>query len=172
MNMQETICILEELRTIFKDVANTPQAVDTWAKLLEPYDSKAVKRAVVEALETCKYTPKPADIIQLAKKYQPSQKTQESISLEDSIKEKLAQGYILTTTGYAPKEDVITYEGTAYTKIEFVMKVLSPKTTTAMLRDELKLDGSNPYGRIDTKKYRKFLDEVLVPMALNDAEVF
>lgn len=156
--------ILRDFNVIFDKFKASPEVVDLWTQIFSKYDYETVKKAALRVAETSQYAPKPADLkaaITYIKDTQPKGGdlacTPEELAEYRAVLGK--NGIVVLPNGdYARRQDV---HGTE-TKIDYVCRVLGHETVTNMLREAL-----GGY-RVNPKKYREFLNTVLIPMAEQD----
>lgn len=72
--------------------------VNTWDSLLKPYSNEEVDRAVYRALQTCKYAPVPADLIEIIEGFREIKKPSEAqlwATFQKALKRVLYYSYRL-----------------------------------------------------------------------------
>lgn len=165
MKPQQVQEVLKKLSSVFDTMKLSQAAFQTWSEILAKYDDELVWKAAREVIETNQYAPKPSDIIGAIKRLKAKGAAgtyftcspAEVAKYEESLR---ARGIVKTDNGYCPAR----YAHGSESKIDYCMRILGAKSVNAMLREHLQIKG-NRIGNIDPKKYMKFLDEVLVPMA-------
>lgn len=160
MEQEEILRVLERVESVFGSVTKNGNSINTWCELLKKYPSDQVNKACDEVLETCHYSPKPADFIEAIKR-QPRKGNNYLPHLPTEH-----EGMVKTDTGWDFPDNCVRHEGQWKKKIDFVCEVLGGASVTAMIKEELGLDSIGSIFK--PNKYEKFLNEVLVPMAWND----
>lgn len=166
MDKIEMSAVLRDFTVVYDKFKASPEVVDLWTEIFRDYDFETVKKAALRVMETNQYSPKPSDLkaaIGYIKDISPKgASTGCSPEEKANYRADLAKrGIVVLPNGdYARREDVRGAE----TKMDYCLRVLGGESVTRMLKEHL----GGSFSKINPIRYKKFLNEVLVPMAEQD----
>lgn len=158
--------LLRDFTVVFEKFKASPEVVDLWTEIFRNYDFETVKKAAHRVIETSQYAPKPADLkAAIGYVKDTSQKGGSLTCSPEEIAtyraELAKRGIVVLPNGdYARREDVRGAE----TKIDYCIRILGAESVSRMIKENL----GGSFSDVNPNRYKKFLNEMLVPMADQD----
>lgn len=158
--------VLRDFTVVYDKFKASPEVVDLWTEIFRDYDFETVKKAAMRVMETNQYSPKPSDLkaaIGYVKDVSPKEgslgcRADEIAAYRANLAKK---GVVVLPSGECARRDEV--HG-AELKIDYCTRILGGEAVTRMLKEHL----GGSFSKFNPQKYKKFLDEVLIPMAEQD----
>ena len=174
MTREEVFEILGRLNGMFDGkVAKSDEAIEGWVSLLTPYAYADANKAATEVIASCRFTPKPIDIIEALDKNKKTNVFTASKSDKKRSLNKHAKDFqqVLTDSGWEDVDRAVYFNGIWKSKINFCLDVLGGLNVAEMIREVIDVNESNLTKQyFPQKNYLKLL-ELMTSTALEDCGI-